>query len=99
MFPSPVRALMKFESISPMVQRMMSSMMSWVMHDEDAKVQAGQVLREINKVDFRVPFRFRMSLQGGSVGSFRFVARHVVHDTSAGVVPFTSVIRNCANFR
>ncbi|CAN0137228.1 unnamed protein product, partial [Ascophyllum nodosum] len=50
MFPSPVRALMKFESISPMVQRMMSSMMSWVMHDEDAKVQAGQVLREINKV-------------------------------------------------
>lgn len=48
--PSPVRAMMKFERVSPVVQRMMSSMMSWLMHEEDTKVQAGQVLKEINKV-------------------------------------------------
>ena len=90
MFPSPVRALMKFESNSPMVQRMMSSMMSWGMHEEDAKVQAGQVLREINKVRSRIPSRFV---------PFCFVARHVLHGTSAGVIPFTSVIRNCGNIR
>lgn len=50
MFPSPVRAMMKFKAIAPLVQRMMSSMMSWMMFDEDGKIEAGQVLKDINKV-------------------------------------------------
>lgn len=57
MFPLPVRLMMKFDSMSPVVQRMMSTMMSWMMHEEDGKVKEGQVLRDINKVILAVPYR------------------------------------------
>lgn len=64
MFPLPFRAMMQFEFLAPVIQRVMGSMMSLVMRDEDSKVPKGQVLVEINKVgnysflhggDFSVP--------------------------------------------
>lgn len=50
MFPLPVRLMMQFKSIAPVVQRLMSAMMSWMMFEEDTKVPAGAVLKDINKV-------------------------------------------------
>lgn len=50
MFPLPIRLIIKFKPASPIVQQVMSSMMSWMMDNEDGKVRAGQVLKEINKV-------------------------------------------------
>lgn len=50
MFPLPVRMMMKIKTMTPAVQRMTSWMMSWLMHGEDAKIEAGKVLREINEV-------------------------------------------------
>lgn len=50
MFPLPVRLMMQFRSLAPMVQRMMSAMMSWMMYEEDSKIAPGAVLRDINEV-------------------------------------------------
>ncbi|CAM9651319.1 unnamed protein product [Discosporangium mesarthrocarpum] len=50
MFPYPIRLMMRFKSLTPMVQRMMSTMMGWLMYAEDRKVEAGKVLRDINAV-------------------------------------------------
>eukprot|EP00904_Undaria_pinnatifida_P000205 jgi/Undpi1/10185/HiC_scaffold_28.g12638.m1 len=41
---------MKFKPASPVIQRLLSSLMSWMMDNQDGKVRAGQVLEEINKV-------------------------------------------------
>ncbi|CAM9525996.1 unnamed protein product, partial [Scytosiphon promiscuus] len=50
MFPLPVRMMMKAKPMTSAVQRMTSWMMSWLMHGEDAKIEAGKVLREINEI-------------------------------------------------
>lgn len=50
MFPLPVRMMMKIKPMTSAVQRMTSWMMSWLMHGEDGKIEAGKVLREINEV-------------------------------------------------
>eukprot|EP00903_Cladosiphon_okamuranus_P009353 g8919.t1 len=50
MFPLPVRMMMKMRVAGPLVQRMMSWMMSRMMYGEDSKVEAGKSLADINKV-------------------------------------------------
>ncbi|CAM9304919.1 unnamed protein product [Ectocarpus sp. 4 AP-2014] len=50
MFPLPMRMMMKVQKATPLLQRAMSWMMSWMMHGEDVKVEAGKVLKEINEV-------------------------------------------------
>lgn len=50
MFPLPMRMMMKVQPATPLLQRAMSWMMSWMMHGEDVKVEAGKVLKEINEV-------------------------------------------------
>lgn len=52
MFPLPIRLIIKFKPASPIVQKVMSSMMSWMMDNEDGKVRAGKVLKDINEVKF-----------------------------------------------
>ncbi|CBJ25480.1 alkylhydroperoxidase [Ectocarpus siliculosus] len=49
MFPLPMRMMMKVQPAAPLLQRAMSWMMSWMMHGEDGKVEAGKVLKEINE--------------------------------------------------
>lgn len=50
MFPLPMRFMLKFDSVAPIVHRAMSWMMSWMMHGEDKKVKPGKTLTGINGV-------------------------------------------------
>lgn len=50
MFPLPIRMMVKLKPASPIIQRLMSWGMSWMMDNQDGKVEAGRVLKEINKV-------------------------------------------------
>ena len=56
MFPLPVRMMIKFKPASPIIQHVMSWGMSWMMDNEDSKVRAGQVFKEINKVKLVIYF-------------------------------------------
>lgn len=62
MFPLPIRMMVKVKPASPIIQRLMSWGMSWMMDNQDGKVQAGQALKEINKVDLVIVFSFRCVL-------------------------------------
>ncbi|CAM9586097.1 unnamed protein product, partial [Hapterophycus canaliculatus] len=50
MFPLPMRRMMEIKPMTPAVQRVTSWAMSWLMHGEDSKIEAGKVLREINEI-------------------------------------------------
>ena len=68
MFPLPMRMMMKFKPASPIVQRAMSWMMSWMMDNQDGKVRAGQVLKEINQVNLIIhPVFVSISFQNAAV--------------------------------
>ena len=51
MFPLPIRMMLKLKPASTIIQRLMSWGMSWMMDNQDVKVEAGQVLKDINKVE------------------------------------------------
>lgn len=75
-FPPLIRMMMKLTPKSPTIQRLMSCMMSVMMDNQDGKVRAGQVLKEINKVELLSCLLFLMlshaTIGGDTFGFERF---------------------------
>lgn len=77
MFPLPIRMMVRVKPASPIIQRLMSWGMSWMMDNQDGKVEAGQALKEISKVELIMVFRkFCMSCHFGA--AFIFLSRTAV---------------------